>query len=180
MTESDKTIKTGSTMTEPSMLNDSGEMLHIIVFELVDEDTKQKGYYGISMDQIKEIRTLGSITKVPQTSSYVKGVMNLRGKIISIINTKEKLGLMSSEPKSSSHVVVAAIGDKQTGFLVDEVVQVLQVPLKNIETSIEGSWGSAPYFKGIAKDNDRLIIIIDIAKLLEHNAEESAKKIPAR
>lgn len=142
------------------------ETLQVVVFSLLHSDSKIKEDYGVSIEQVREIRALESITRVPKAPAYVKGVMNLRGKIISVIDVKEKLGFGSGgETNGKSRILIADTGTL-TGLLVDEVDQVIRIPTKDVEPSPAGSSESS-YIKGIAKTQGKLIILLDLEKLLE-------------
>lgn len=142
------------------------ETLQIVVFRLVDKQSQKSEEYGIKIEQVQEIRTLESITRIPKTKPHVRGVTNLRGKIISIIDVKEKLGFTSSEITPGSRILVAEVREILTGLLVDEVDQVIRIPLGNIESKPSGT-SDSQYVQGIAKMQDRLIIILDLEKLLD-------------
>lgn len=141
--------------------------LQVVVFSLVDDKSKKKEDYGVSIDQVREIRPLEAITKVPNTESYVKGIMNLRGMIIPVIDVKEKLGLVNNNPSGQqSRILVSEIDGHLTGLLIDEVEQVMRVPIKDIETTLSGGLESLQYIRGIAKTDGRLIVLLDLVKLL--------------
>ncbi|MGI0066593.1 MAG: chemotaxis protein CheW [Nitrosotalea sp.] len=142
--------------------------LQIVVFSLLDSELHKKEEYGVLIEQVREIRPLESITKVPNAKSYVKGVMNLRGMIVPVIDVKEKLGFSSDGITSLKvRVLVADVGGKLTGLLIDEVDQVMRITSKEVETSLSGGLESLGYIKGVAKISGRLIVILDVEKLLE-------------
>ncbi len=142
--------------------------LQIVVFSLLDSKLHKKEEYGVLIEQVREIRPLESITKVPNAKSYVRGVMNLRGMIVPVIDVKEKLGFSSdgiTSPKA--RVLVADVGGKLTGLLIDEVDQVMRITSKEVETSLTGGLELLGYVKGVAKISNRLVVILDMEKLLE-------------
>lgn len=147
------------------------ETLQVVVFGLVDK-SKVREEYGVSIEQVREIRALENITRVPKAPTHVRGVMNLRGKIISVIDVKQKLGFESDvETAAKSRILIADINGILTGLLVDEVDQVMRIPVKDVEPSPAGS-SESPYIKGVAKTQGRLIILIDLEKLLEGDSEK--------
>lgn len=147
--------------------------LQVVVFSLLDSKSGKKEDYGVSIEQVREIRPLESITKVPNAKSYVRGVMNLRGMIIPVVDVKEKLGFSQDTTSSSkSRILVADIDNKLTGLLIDEVDQVMRIPIKEVENNLSGGLESLEYINGVAKTSGRLIVLLDISKLLE-NANES-------
>ncbi|MGI0061812.1 MAG: chemotaxis protein CheW, partial [Nitrosotalea sp.] len=113
--------------------------LQIVVFSLLDSKLHKKEEYGVLIEQVREIRPLESITKVPNAKSYVRGVMNLRGMIVPVIDVKEKLGFSNDGITSSkARVLVADVEGKLTGLLIDEVDQVMRITSKEVETSLTG------------------------------------------
>lgn len=145
----------------------SVDTLQVVVFRLLDQTSNRREEYGISIEQVQEIRFLENITRIPKAPSHVIGVMNLRGKIISVIDLKSKLGFHASgSTAASSRILVTEIKDALMGLLVDEVDQVMRISGKEIEPSPSES-ESAKYVKGIAKTQDRLIVLLDLPKLLE-------------
>lgn len=147
--------------------------LQAVVFNLIDQKTNKKEDYGVSIEQVREIRPLESITKVPNAKSYVRGVMNLRGMIIPVIDVKEKLGFSNETKSQKSRILVADVDGKLTGLLIDEVDQVMRIPLKEIETDLSSDLESLEYIKGVAKISGRLIVLLDIQKLLRYDSSIS-------
>lgn len=141
-----------------------------VTFALVENQKKEA--YAIPIEQVREIRAVESVTKVPKAKSYVKGIMNLRGLIIPVIDVKEKLGLNNEEKSNSTkqRILVAEINGTLSGFLVDEVDQVIRFQSKDIEPAPQNVLESHNYIKGIAKINDRLIVLLDVVKLLEDSS----------
>lgn len=146
--------------------------LQAVVFSLVDQKTNKKEDYGVSIEQVSEIRLLESITKVPNAKTHVKGVMNLRGMIVPLIDIKEKLGF-SGATSPKSRILVADVKGKLTGLLIDEVDQVMRIPLKEIETNLSGGLESLEYINGVAKVSGKLIVLLDMVKLLEYDSSLS-------
>ncbi|MGQ0605370.1 MAG: chemotaxis protein CheW [Candidatus Nitrosotenuis sp.] len=142
------------------------QIIQVVVFSLTDPATKRNEEYGVGVEQVQEIRTLESMTRLPNAPIHVRGVTNLRGKIISIIDIKQKLGFPASEIDNNSRVLIAEINSKQIGLLVDQVDQVMRISTNDIDLQSDTA-GFTQYMKGIAKIQDRLIIILDLQKLLE-------------
>jgi purine-binding chemotaxis protein CheW len=140
-------------------------------------DNQKKENYAIPIEQIREIRAVESITTVPKTKSYVKGIMNLRGLIIPVIDVKEKLGLDSVNTNSTKQrILVAEVNNSLTGLLVDEVDQVMRIQIKDIEPAPQGTLESHNYVKGIVKSDKKLIVLLDVAKFFEDSAITEAIK----
>jgi purine-binding chemotaxis protein CheW len=143
------------------------DTFQVVTFSLMDRQKKEN--YAIPIEQIREIRAIESITKVPKAKSYVKGIMNLRGSIIPVIDVKEKLGLDSDINTNSSkqRILIAEVNNSLTGLLVDEVDQVMLIQTRDIEPVPQGALESRNYVKGIAKSDKKLIVLLDVSKLLE-------------
>lgn len=141
--------------------------LQVVVFGLEDKKIGKKEDYGISIEQVREIRPLESITKVPKVKNHVKGVMNLRGMIIPVIDVKEKLGFSCEESSPKAKILVADVDGKLTGLLIDEVDQVMRIDAKEVETDLSGGLESLNYIKGIAKTSGKLVVLLDIVKFLD-------------
>jgi purine-binding chemotaxis protein CheW len=153
--------------------NTSTESTQVVSFNIINSNDKKEDY-AIPIEQVREIRAVEKITKVPRSESYVKGIMNLRGLIIPVIDVKEKLGL-SSEGKSNSskqRVLVADVNGSLTGLLVDEVDQVMRLQTKDIEPAPQNVLESHDYIQGIAKINEKLVILLDVESLLSGSKEK--------
>ena len=143
-----------------------------VTFCLVGGQKKED--YAIPIEQVREIRAVESITNIPNAKSYVKGIMNLRGLIIPVIDVKEKLGLASESEVNSSkqRILVIEVNGTQTGLLVDEVDQVMRIQTKDLESAPQTVLESHNYIKGIAKLNQKLVILIDAVKLLSDSSAD--------
>lgn len=150
--------------------------VQIIVFGLHSDKSKKEDY-GVNIEQVREIRFSENITTVPNAPPYVKGVMNLRGKIITVIDTKKKLGFSDVENNLKPRVLIVDLQGTIMGFLVDEVSQVMRISLNDIEQNPATTSESEQYVKGIAKTQGRLIVLLDLEKLLlEKNLQQTARE----
>jgi len=141
----------------------------LVVFDLASEN------YGFDISDVREIMRMQNITKVPGAAYYVEGVINLRGKVLPVLDLRKRLGLKVAEQTEESRIVVVDVAEGEVGFIVDAVTQVLRVPNSAIDTpSSMVIQGNADYLKGIAKLSDRLIILIDLTKLLSTQADSEA------
>jgi len=147
------------------------ETIQVVTFTITGKSSKP-GNYAVPIEQVKEIRTVDAITKIPRSKDYVKGIMNLRGKIIPIVDVNEKIGVTNTETDSSKQrILVADVNDTLTGLLVDEVNEVQRLSLNEIEAPPDGSFEDGAYIKGIANIKDRLIVLLDVSKFLSDSAE---------
>ena len=143
-----------------------------VTFCLLGEQNKEN--YAIPIEQVREIRAVESITHIPNARPYVKGIMNLRGLIIPVIDVKEKLGLISEGQTNSAkqRILVIEVNGIQTGLLVDEVDQVMRIQTKDLESAPQTVLESHNYIKGIAKLNQKLVVLIDVVKLLSDSSAD--------
>jgi purine-binding chemotaxis protein CheW len=142
---------------------------HLVTFFLAREE------YGIDVRLVQEIIRVAEITPVPRAPAAIKGVINLRGRIIPVIDLKRRLGLGEVETSRVARVVVVRLKDRLVGLLVDGASQVLKVPLSIIEPAPEEVVEiDANYIRGVAKLEKRLIILVDLVKILGVDLREAA------
>ncbi len=109
-----------------------------------------------------------NITRVPRAEDHIEGVVNLRGNIIPIINLHKQFNLQSAGKEEDRRIIVFQFDDLKAGIIVDEVSEVLRLVKADIEeTAKVYSSISAEHIQGIAKVNDRLLILLDLLKILE-------------
>jgi len=139
----------------------SSEIYQLVTFNLGNEE------YAVDILKVQEINRMVEITSIPKARSYVEGVINLRGKVIPIINLRKRFGLDSKELNSHSRIIVVDIGTS-IGLIVDSVSEVLRLSSDTVEPPppMTAGNGSAEYIKGVGKLPDRLLILLDIEKLL--------------
>ena len=150
----------GASMREERKAVEATE--HLATFFLSGEE------YGVDVRLVQEIIRVSEITQVPRAPGFIKGVINLRGRIIPVVDLKRKLGLgeVSAEARTS-RIVVVKVKDRLVGLLVDGASQVLKVPVASIEAAPEEVVEiDANYLRGVAKLEDRLIILMDLPKVL--------------
>lgn len=148
------------------------EEIQLVVFKLKSGDTVSE--YGIPITQVQEIITMVQPTRLPQVPDFVEGIINLRDKIIPIIDIKRRFGMPASEVTSETRSVVVEVAGQTVGIIVDEVSEVLRLPTDQIEAPPSVAGGvAAEYLTGVGKLDDRLLILLDMDKILtEHEKEE--------
>ncbi|MFN3396063.1 MAG: chemotaxis protein CheW [Thermodesulfovibrionales bacterium] len=141
------------------------DVLQLVTFKLGDEE------YGIDILKVQEINRMTDITSMPKAPFSVEGVINLRGKVIPVVNLRKRFGLNLKEIDLQSRIIVVDIGST-VGLIVDSVSEVLRISSDTIEPPplITGGIGSE-YILGIGKLEDRLIILLDIDKLLSEGIQ---------
>jgi len=141
--------------------NVSEELLQLVTLTLGTEE------YAVDILKVQEINRMKEITRVPNSPSYVEGVINLRGKVIPVVNLRSKFGLQEKENDERTRIIIMDIQGIIMGLIVDSVSEVLRIPSNIVEpTPPMASNISSEFIKGIAKLEDRLIILLDMDKLL--------------
>lgn len=141
------------------------EEMKVIVFTLAQEE------YGIEVDKVRTIERMIPITRVPKTPAFVKGVINLRGIVIPVIDLRGRFGLEETEPNENSRIIIVAANDLEVGFIVDSANDVLDVSSDAIENPPEVVGGvKAKYLRGVAKIGDsRLLILLNLSEVLNRS-----------
>lgn len=140
-------------MSEMESINNE---LKLIIFKLGREE------YGMDILRVQEIKRMMNITRVPSTPPFIKGVINLRGSVLPVIDLRTRLGLLETELKDAARIIVILVNETTVGFIVDEVVEVTTIDTKNVEAAHALSTGlSTEYISGIAKAENRLFIMLN-------------------
>ncbi len=145
--------------------------MQMVSFQLADEE------YGIEINKVREIILVGEITQVPQTPTYVKGLINLRSSVIPIVDLKLRFGLAEAAFTDDTRIVVVNVEGKTIGIIVDAVSEVLRISQEQIAPpppTVNGM--GQEHLVGLAKLEDRLLILLDIEKILNesHQSSEAA------
>jgi purine-binding chemotaxis protein CheW len=135
--------------------------LHLVTFALDREE------FGIPIHQVREVIRVTEITRVPQARSHVRGVTNLRGRILAVVEIRTRMGLPPAEITPQSRIMVVGVHDRTLGILVDGVSQVVKVPTTTLAPAPEEVMSpGTDYITGVARWNSRLIILLDLEKVL--------------
>lgn len=123
--------------------------------------------YGVPISLVREIVRVPEITAVPHTQKYVEGVINLRGKIISIVDLRKRFGEADIEPNKKNRIVVVELENRTVGLIVNAASEVLKIPPSDIEPpSSVFLNGESDYVTGVGKLKNRLVILLDLNKVL--------------
>ena len=132
--------------------------------------TLAKEEYGIGILKVKEIIGMMPITTVPRTPGFVKGVINLRGKVIPVIDLRGRFNLERREHDKSTRIIVVELRGTVVGFVVDAVREVLRIPRTVTEPPPAIAAGSGEkYITGVARLDDRLLMLLDLEKAVEND-----------
>jgi purine-binding chemotaxis protein CheW len=146
----------------------------LVVFELANES------YGLDIGDVESIIKLQDITVVPNAPSFVEGVTNLRGTVLPVIDLRRRFGLPEAEPTKDTRIVVVDAGGTNVGMIVDAVTEVLRVAEASIEPPSPLVISvSSTFITGIAKVEEKLVILVDLGKVLSVEEKSELQAIPA-
>ncbi len=147
--------------TEISFATEGNQYL---TFRLGDEE------YGIEILKVQEIKGYAPVTPVPNTPAYVKGVMDLRGTVIPVLDLRGKLAMPEAPYNPFTVIVVVTVGSRRIGLIVDGVSDVLNIPPTEMQAMPDfGSSVDAQFMSGMAKAGERLVVLLDIDTVLAGN-----------
>jgi purine-binding chemotaxis protein CheW len=138
-----------------------GEVIQFVTFVLKDE------VYGINVMQVQEVLRVTEIAPVPGAPSFVLGIINLRGNVVTVIDTRSRFGLPSTELDDSSRIIVIESEKQVVGILVDAVAEVVELQMGEIDAAPNvGNEESSRYIQGVTTRENSLLILVDLNKLL--------------
>lgn len=148
-------------------VQESSQRLHLVTFSLLGE------VFGLPILDVREIIRMTEITPVPQAPDFVKGVINLRGQILPVVDLRKRFGIDPKDNDEHTRIVVVELTNSAVGLIVDSVSEVLRIPADVVApppSLVAGSIG-AEYIKGIGHYDERMIILIELRKVF--NDEET-------
>ena len=126
-----------------------------------------KEWFGISIAMVENIVRLQRITRVPGSEFYIKGVINLRGKVVPVMSLRLKMGMEEGEEQRTNRIIILKIDGDEIGVIVDEVREVVTIPDEDVEKVYsESSQANAAYLLGVGKLNENLISLLDMYEVL--------------
>jgi len=132
-----------------------------VTFEMDNES------YGISVSEVHEVLRFSEIAPVPGAPSFVIGIINLRGNVVTVIDTRSRFGLTPKEVDDKTRIIINEIEGQQVGILVDSVAEVVDIHSSDIEPAPNvGNEDTSRYIQGVTSLDGKLLIIIDLSKLL--------------
>ncbi len=141
--------------------SDDDPVLQWVTFRLADET------YGINVMQVQEVLRYTEIAPVPGAPGYVLGIINLRGNVVTVIDTRDRFGLPTTEVTDNTRIVIIESEGQVVGIMVDSVAEVVYLRQSEIETAPNvGNDDSSRFIQGVCHKNDQLLILVDLDKLL--------------
>ncbi len=139
----------------------SNSEVQLVIFKLGREE------YGVSILQVQEIKRISDITRVPHTPDYIKGVINLRGSVLPVIDLKNRLNLAQQAITEDTRIIIVKVEELSIGMVVDAVSEVMTISQENIDSPevVAGSI-SANYLSGVGKLDDRLLILLNLEEII--------------
>ena len=144
------------------------ELMQLVTFSIGEEE------FGVDILKVQEIIRMMEITKVPRAPEFVEGVINLRGKVIPIIDLRRRFGMAARDHDKHTRIIVIEINSMIVGFVVDSVSEVLRIPSSTVEPPPPVVSGlESEYISGVGKLADRLLILLDLDRLLSSEERQS-------
>lgn len=158
---------------QSSQSNSSGSSLGTDPLRLVRFRVGEERF-AVDILRVQEINRMMSLTQMPQSPPGVNGVINLRGRIVPVIDFRTRMGLEATEPSDSSRIIVVNIQGSTLGFIVDEVHEVLQIDPKIVDPSPSiATSADSNYIRGVAKLDDSLLILLDLDRMISNETLEN-------
>jgi len=163
-------------MTEEKVTQDiqrpNDELLQLVSFIIGDEE------FGVDILKVQEINRMLEVTRVPNSPPYIEGVINLRGKVIPIIDLRTRFSIPKKECGKDTRIIVIELEGKVVGFIVDAVREVLRIPQSITEPPPHMIAGiDAEYITAIGKLKDRMIILLDLECILRQGAWKQLQEV---
>lgn len=148
----------------------SEQELQLVVFQLAKEE------YGLPITAVQEINRLVPITKLPQTPSFMEGIINLRGRIIPVVDLRKRFQIAVSEHTDDTRIIIVDVNGQTVGIIVDSVNEVVRLRTDSIEPPPPSFVLDARYIRGVGKLDGRLLILLEIDKILTTEEEIALKQ----
>lgn len=145
--------------------------VQLVTFRLANEE------YGLPITKVREINRLVQVTKLPQTPSFMEGIINLRGRIIPVIDLRKRFEMTIAAHNDDTRIIIVEISKQIVGVIVDAVTEVVRLKTASIEPTPASINVDSQYIEGVGKIDDRLIILLDIDRVLTNQEELAVKKI---
>lgn len=151
----------------------SAEELQLVIFRLASEE------YALPITKVQEINRLAPITQMPQTPPFVEGIINLRGRIIPVLDLRKRFQLAVNEHSEDSRIIIVEVGGQTVGVIVDAVAEVIRLGAAQVEPPPPSFMLDAQYIQGIGKVDNRLLILLEIDRIITTEEEIVLKQLGA-
>ncbi|OPY01939.1 MAG: Chemotaxis protein CheW [Syntrophorhabdus sp. PtaB.Bin047] len=149
-----------------------GTILQLVTFKLGTEE------FGVDILKVQEINKMMNITRIPNAPAFIEGVINLRGKIIPIVDLRKRLGFREQPYDKSTRIIVVELEGLVLGFIVDSVSEVLRIPANTIEPPPSMVAGiESEYIEGVGKLDERLLILLELKKIFSSPERKDIENI---
>lgn len=156
-TDAQQKPKTETSLDHP----EHGAISQVVSFRLANEE------YGLNIMRVQEIILMGNITEIPEVPAYIRGLINLRGKVIPIVDLRKRFGLDVSDTNESTRIIVVNADGNTFGIVVDGVSEVLRIEADQIEPPPTGLLGlEQAYIKGLVKMGEKIMILLNMDTIL--------------
>lgn len=146
-----------------------GELLQLVSFHVGGEE------FGLEILKVQEIIRVQQLTRVPNSPDFMDGVINLRGKVIPVVSLRKVFGLDGLDHDKQTRIVVVEVKGTVLGFIVDSVSEVLRIPADTVEPPPRLSKVKREYVSGVGKLDNRLLILLDVDRLMSDSEEACAQ-----
>lgn len=147
------------------------EPLQLVSFRVEDEE------FGLEILRVQEIIRIQPLTRVPASPDFIEGVINLRGRVIPVISLRRRFGLPQVAADKQTRIVVVEVKGAVLGFMVDAVSEVLRLPAGTVEPPPRIGRVEREYVRGVGKLDNRLLILLDIDRLMSEAEEEACAEL---
>lgn len=151
---------------------ENGKILQLVTFKIENEE------FGVDILTVQEINRMMNITRIPNAPDFVEGVINLRGKIVPVVDLRKRLSFPRKEYDKNTRIIVVELDGITLGFIVDSVSEVLRLPQSVVEPPPSIVSGvESDYVEGVGKLDHRLLILLDLKKIFLENEKQGLREI---
>lgn len=156
-------------------MNEPNGEIQLVVFKLGNEE------YGVDITQVREIIKMREMTRIPNAPDFVEGVINLRGQITSVTDLRKRLGIGKHENNEHTRIIIIELDSSTIGMIVDSVSEVLRLNKTDVDPTPSMAVNvKTKYVRGVGKLKDRLLILLDLNKVLMQEEVKELEKIEAK
>ena len=164
-------VTDSSTGLPGGMTGGSEELLQVVSFTIGGEE------FGVDILKVQEINRMSAVTRIPNSPEYLEGVINLRGRVIPVMDLRSRMGMERKERDNNTRIVVVEVDGRMAGFIVDAVQEVLRIPKRLTEPPPAMTRRlSDDLIKGVGRLGDRLLILLDLNKVVFPETMETASE----